>query len=177
MFSKGNFSPEILVKVAIPKAYGGGEIVLPLSIARNDDYERIRLSFVAKPETERTGEVVMETIRSFICALLRRQPEGIKDFPIQTLRPEVENKTALYFRALDYFTNNEPDLQEFFDGIFMTAWLIHKELAEPETFPGTVPDSGARRPGGVAAQKKAASRLPRLRKNLRAAKKKAKGNL
>lgn len=134
MFSKQNFSPEIEVKVAIPKAYGGGNIVLPLSIARNDEYERIRLSFVAKPETERTGEAVMETVRGFICSLLRRQPEGIKDFPTQTFRPEVENKTDLYFRALDYFTNNEPELQEFFDGIFMTAWLEHRRLAEPEDF-------------------------------------------
>jgi hypothetical protein len=149
MFCKENFSPEILVKVGIPKAYGGGEIVLPLRIARNDEYEQIRLQFVAKPESERTGEDVMNAIRGFVCALLRREPEGISDFPKAA---ENEAEPSLSQRAFRYFTNNEPELQEYFDGILLTAWTAHKGLSEPETFPRPVQDSGEGKFGSVAAE-------------------------
>jgi hypothetical protein len=146
MFSKSKFCSEIEVKFAVPKAYGGGLIVLALSIATNAEYENVRQAFLALPEAERTGGRVLEVIRRFVCSLLLREPVGIEDFP----KKDFQGGNSLLSRALDYFTDNEPELQDFFDEILLTAWTMHKELSEPDTFPRPVSDSGAREPGSGA---------------------------
>lgn len=134
-FSKQNFTPTFEVVSRVPKAHGGGEIKLTLRVATTLEYEAVRTVFLGKTEAERTPETVLQTVRQFVCAQLTAV-SGIEDFP-------VDEKTTLSTRALDYFTETDADLQEFFDTLLMAAWINHKDLSEPETFPRNLPSDSA----------------------------------
>ena len=129
-FKKSLFSKNCEFKITLPPIYGGGEAILNLRLASNDEALAARSAFLSLPESERSEEATRVFIRKFVCSLLNSEPQGFDEFP-----PAMFDGRTLADRAFEYFTtDDDQELQAFLDSIMLSAYSVYRQTAEPDVF-------------------------------------------